>query len=144
MEDKEIIKINENSEVSNTNIASPCCPPSSSCCSPSEVESVKEKNTNVSSKTQKIYDSSKVHIDIFVPLNECACLWDQFVNRVFEVLTPFMKHITFSTLNIHSEDARQLKVQSNSVVINGGEKRFTSPFTLQRELPQILKAKGLI
>ena len=126
-----------------SNSENTCCSPNSSCCAPSDLKTSDNDNSSTE-ETQKSYDPTKVHLDIFVPLNECACLWDQFMNKVFEVITPYMKHITFSTQNIYSEEARHLKVQSKSVVINGGEKRFTSPFTLQKELPRILSEKGII
>ncbi len=120
-----------------SNLENECCCSNGFC-----IESSKIPNKDLSDQSKE--STNKLQVDIYVPLNECACLWDQFMNKVFEVLTPYMKHITFNTKNVNSEEARQLKVLSKSIIINGGEKRFTSAFTLQKELPQILHEKGFI
>jgi len=54
-----------------------------------------------------------------------------------------MKHIDFETKNLNSEEARNLNINKKCVVVNG-EKKFTSSFTLKKELPKLLKAKGSI
>ncbi|MBA7574422.1 hypothetical protein ES708_16228 [subsurface metagenome] len=68
---------------------------------------------------------NKLKVDIYVPLDACACVWDDFMNRMFEVLTPYMKKIDYDTKNLNSEEARKLKLHGNCVVVNGKIK-FTS------------------
>jgi len=88
-------------------------------------------------------DNGKLIVDIYVPLDACACEWDKFMNRIFMVLTPYIKYINHETKNINSDEARRLNIHGNCVVIDG-EKRISSSVLLKRELPKILKAKGLI
>jgi len=88
-------------------------------------------------------DSEKLKVDIFVPLDACACEWDKFMNRVFVELTPYIKHIDYDTKNLNSKEARQLNLHNNCIIIDG-EKKFSSSFNLKRALPKLLKAKGLI
>ncbi|MFW9829815.1 MAG: hypothetical protein ACFFEY_19765 [Candidatus Thorarchaeota archaeon] len=87
--------------------------------------------------------SEKLKVDIYVPLDACACEWDKFMNRVFIELTPYIKQIDYDTKNLNSEEARSLNLHNNCVVIDG-EKKFSSAFILKRELPKLLKEKGLI
>ena len=91
----------------------------------------------------KIENNEKLKVDIYVPLNVCACQWEQFMNLIFQVITPYKKHITFDTKNLDSEEARKLNLHGNSVVIDGNE-IVTTSFVLKKKLPEILKAKGLI
>jgi hypothetical protein len=58
-------------------------------------------------------------------------------------LTPYIKHIDYDTKNLNSDQASQLNLRNKCIVIDG-EKIFTSSFTLKKELPNLLKAKGLI
>ena len=85
----------------------------------------------------------KLKVEIYVPLDACACEWDKFMNRVFVELTPYIKHIDYDTKNLNSEEARQLNLHSKCVVVDG-EKRFSSTLALKKELPKLLKVKGLI
>ena len=94
-------------------------------------------------KINKEIELNKLKVDIYVPLDACACEWDKFMNRVFVELTPYIKHIDYDTKNLNSEEARQLNLYNSSIVVDG-EKKFSSSFTLKKELPKILKAKGLI
>jgi len=86
---------------------------------------------------------NKVKVDIYVPLNVCACQWENFMNLVFQVITPYNKQILYDTKNLDSEEARRLNLHGNSVVIDGTEIVKTS-FALKKKLPEILKAKDLI
>ena len=88
-------------------------------------------------------NNGKLKVDIYVPLDACACEWDKFMNRVFVELTPYIKHIDYDTKNLNSLEARNLNLHNNCIVVDG-EKKFSSSFTLKRELPKLLKAKGLI
>ena len=85
----------------------------------------------------------KLKVEIYVPLDACACEWDKFMNRVFVELTPYIKHIDYDTKNLNSEEARNLKLYNKCVLIDG-EKRFSSTMALRKELPILLKDKGLI
>ena len=96
-----------------------------------------EKKEEINEKNEKL------KVDIYVPLNVCACQWEQFMNLIFQVITPYNKHITFDTKNLDSEEARKLNLHGNSVVIDGNE-IVTTSFVLKKKLPEILKAKGLI
>jgi len=86
---------------------------------------------------------NKVKVDIYVPLNVCACQWENFMNLVFQVITQYHKYILYETKNLDSEEARRLNLHGNSIVIDGREIIRTS-FALKKKLPEILKAKGLI
>ena len=63
--------------------------------------------------------------------------------RLKKGIPPYIKHIDFDTKNLNSEEAKKLNISSKCVVINE-EKRFSSSFILRKELPKILRAKGLI
>lgn len=65
------------------------------------------------------------------------------MNRVFIEITPYIKNIDFGTKNLNSEEARQLNLHNKCIVVDG-EKKFSSSFTLKKELPKLLKAKGCI
>ncbi|MHA1913473.1 MAG: hypothetical protein ACW986_09265 [Promethearchaeota archaeon] len=88
-------------------------------------------------------NNGKLKVDIYVPLDACACEWDKFMNRVFVELTPYIRHIDYDTKNLNSEEARNLNVRSKCIVVDG-EKKFSSAITLKRELPKLLHQKGLI
>ncbi|MFX1501925.1 MAG: hypothetical protein ACFFDH_13255 [Promethearchaeota archaeon] len=94
-------------------------------------------------KISKETETDKLKVEIFVPLDACACEWDKFMNRVFIELTPYIKHIDYDTKNLNSDQARHLNLRNKCIVIDG-EKIFTSSFTLKKELPNLLKTKGLI
>ena len=78
-----------------------------------------------------------------MPLDVCACEWDKFINRVFIELTPYIKHIDYDTKNLNSEEVRKLNLHDKCVILDG-ELKVSSSFTLKKELPKLLKAKGLI
>lgn len=88
-------------------------------------------------------EKEKLKVDIYVPLNVCACQWENFMNLVFRVLTEYNEYINFETKNLNSKEAQDLNLHSNSVVIDGKEV-VTSSFALKRKLPEILKEKGMI
>ena len=96
----------------------------------------------MSKSEQKIIEN-KLQVDIYVPLNVCACQWENFMNLVFQVLTEYTKYIKFETKSLDSEGARKLNLHGNSIVIDGKE-ILTSSFALKNKLPVILKEKGLI
>ncbi|MFX1409116.1 MAG: hypothetical protein ACFFA6_02090 [Promethearchaeota archaeon] len=88
-------------------------------------------------------NSNKLQIDIYVPLDACACEWSQFMNLIFNAITPYIKYIKHETKSLNSEEAQRLHLHSNCVVVDG-EKKFSSSFILKKELPKLLKDKGLI
>lgn len=111
-----------------------CCASESSCCGGSEISLP---------ITPLDKDNSKISVDIYVPLDACACEWDKFMNRAFEAITPYIKHIQYETKNLNSEKARELHLHGNSIVVDGNRK-FTATYLLKKELPNILREKGLI
>ena len=117
-------------------------PPASSCCGNSIVEKKAEIGSPELSE-EKTKDNSKLYIDVYVPLNACECVWSQFMNLVFSALAPYMKYIKFETKNLDSEEARQLNITGNCVVVDG-KKKFITSFALKKELPNLLKEKGLL
>lgn len=119
-----------------------CCGSSSSCCGNSDSKVDSEIQSAESSKLE-LRDANKLNIDIFVPLNACECVWSQFMNLVFSTLAPYMKHIKFETKNLDSEEARKLNLTGNCVIVDG-KKKFITSFALKKELPELLKAKGLL
>lgn len=95
------------------------------------------------SNTEEDMTGNKVQIDIYVPLNVCACQWEKFMNLVFQVLSKYNKYIKYETKNLDSEEARELNLHGNSVVIDC-EDIITSSFALRKKLSEILKKKGMI
>lgn len=116
--------------------------PASSCCGNSVTENKAEIGSPELSEG-KIKDDNKLYVDIFVPLNACECVWSQFMNLVFSALAPYMKYVKFKTKNLDSEEARQLNLTGNCVVVDG-KKKFITSFALKKELPNLLKEKGLL
>lgn len=90
----------------------------------------------------KNQEDIKLKMEIFVPLNVCACQWETFMNLVFRVITKYNKYVEFETKNLNSEEARKLNLHGNSVVVDG-DKIFTTAFMLEKKLPELLKEKGL-
>ena len=89
-----------------------------------------------------IPESTKLKVDIYVPLNACACEWSQFVNLVFAAITPYIKHIDHETISLQSEEARQLNLHDKCVIVDGVKKYVTS-HALKQDLPKLLKEKSL-
>ncbi|MHA1309460.1 MAG: hypothetical protein ACTSQO_00910 [Candidatus Helarchaeota archaeon] len=95
------------------------------------------------SENGKNSGNNKVKLDIFVPLNACACMFEGFLNQVFSNIMEYVRLVQFETKNLDSDEAKKLNLHGNSVVIDG-EKIITSPYKLKRELKLKLKEKGLI
>ena len=85
----------------------------------------------------------KIKVDIYVPLDACACEWDKFMNRIFIELTPYIRFIDYDTKNLNSEEARNLNLHNKAVVIDG-DKIFSSSLTLKKELRGWLLKKGRV
>lgn len=142
MEKEEVKTSVRENQSSRVNINNVCSDSSASCCGNMDSPEVSEIHDSNSSKTE-MRDASKLHVDVFVPLNACECVWSQFMNLVFSALAPYMKNIKFETKNLDSEEARKLNLNGNCVIIDG-KKKFITSFALKKELPSLLKEKGLL
>ena len=91
----------------------------------------------------QLKEENKLKVDVYVPLNVCACQWEKFMNLVFQALAEYNPYIKFETKNLDSEEARELNLHSNSVVIDNDE-IIKSSFLLKKRIPEILKEKGII
>ena len=149
MEKEEIkISLSENQK-SQISLEESCCGSSNSCCGSSNscCESSSSSETSqvdeINLKETANVDTNKLSVDVYVPLNACECVWSQFMNLVFSALSPYMKHIRFETKDLDSDDARRLNLNGNCVVVDGTKKYITS-FALKKDLPILLKEKGLL
>jgi len=97
----------------------------------------------VTVKGEEEQRKEKLKVDIYVPLSECACMYEHFINNVFSMLMEYMKYIEFETRSLDSEDAKKLNLHGNCVVIDGA-KVIAEPYRLKRELSSLLKSKGLL
>jgi len=145
-ESKISVSENQNSQI---NLEESCCSSSNSCCGTSD-SCCGGSSSKESSNTQKLnlketitIDANKISVDVYVPLNACECVWSQFMNLVFSALSPYMKHIRFETKDLDSDDARKLNLNGNCVVVNG-TKRYITSFALKKDLPVLLREKGLL
>jgi len=109
------------------------------------VNAVKNRLKNVQNKLVFILSEidNKLKVEIYIPLDACACEWDKFLNRIFEVLTPYMKYIKYDTKNLNSIEARNLNLHGNCVLVDGN-KKYTASYLLKRDLPNLLKERELI
>jgi hypothetical protein len=121
-----------------------------SCCSPNNCSEENVKEGEIENQTVDIIDSdikyndkSKLYVDIYVPLESCACEWSQFMNLVFTALTPYIKHIKHETKSLNSKEAQKLNLHGNCVIVDG-KKKYTTSHALKMDLPNLLKQKGLI
>jgi hypothetical protein len=107
-----------------------------------EVNEIEGKNVSAQSHPENL-EHSKLQVDIYVPLNACACEWSQFMNLIFSTITPYIKYIKHETKSLDSEEAREMGLFNKCVLIDR-EKKYTTSYALKRDLPKILKEKGLI
>jgi len=91
---------------------------------------------------EKRSSQDKLQLDIFVPLNSCSCMYEHFINRVFEVIMEFMQSIEFKTKSLDSEEARELNLHENCVVLDK-TKVILEPYKLKDEIASRLKVRGL-
>jgi len=127
----------EEKEVKKTD--SPCFTHSTPCC-----VSAENNNNNRTSNAvfKKELDPNKLNVDIYVPLDACSCEWSQFMNLIFSALTPYIKYIKHETKSLNSEEARKLGLRSNCVIVDR-EKKYETSYALKKDLPNLLKEKGL-
>ncbi len=121
-------------------IENSCCTQSTSCCGSAESDLI-DTSTNKGIKNE--LDPSKLNVDIYVPLDACACEWSQFMNLIFSALTPHIKYIKYETKNLNSKEARSLNIRSKCVIVDG-EKKYTTSYALKKDLPNLLKEKGIL
>ena len=141
--EKEDVKITvKENQYGQINLEDSCCGSSNSCCNGSTANKLPITNETNLKETENI-DPNKLSVDVYVPLNACECVWSQFMNLVFSALSPYMKYIRFETKNLDSDDARKLNLNGNCVVVDGTKKYITS-FALKKDLPVLLKEKGLM
>ncbi len=85
----------------------------------------------------------KLNVEIYVPMDACACEWSQFMDLMFTAITPFIQLIKHETKNLNSEDAQRLNLRSKCVIVDG-KKKYTTSYALKKDLPNLLKKKGII
>ena len=123
-----------------------CCDQSqTSCCNVADLQDCKDvlNNQSTRSMNQELATGKKLKLDIFVPLEACSCAWSQFMNLVFSAITPYIKHVKHETKSLNSEEARELNLKKKCVIIDG-EKKYTTSHELKKDLPLILKQRGLL
>lgn len=64
------------------------------------------------------------------------------MNLIFTAITPYIKYIKHETRNLNSEEARKLNLRSKCVLVDG-EKKYTTSYALKKDLPNLIKEKGL-
>jgi hypothetical protein len=94
------------------------------------------------SSSKEAPSQNKLTVDIFVPLNSCSCMYEDFLNRVFSVLMEYMQFINFTTKSLDSEEATKLNLHEKCVVLENG-KLITETYKLKEEIPTLLRARGL-
>jgi hypothetical protein len=83
-----------------------------------EINEIETKNVSGNSQHNNS-EPSKLQVDIYVPLNACACEWSQFMNLIFSAITPYIKYIKYETKSLDSEEARQMRLFNKWVIIDG-------------------------
>lgn len=116
-----------------------------SCCSSDSSKNYSSENIEDRNQTKTMINDeknpTKLQVDIYVPLNACACEWSQFMNLIFSAITPYIKYINHETKSLDSEEARENGLFNKCVIIDG-EKKYTTSYALKRDLPRILAEKG--
>lgn len=87
--------------------------------------------------------NDKLKVDIYVPLGQCACMYEHFINNVFSTLMEYVKYVEFETKALDSPEAKKLNLHGNCIVLDG-TKVILEPYNLKRELSNLLKTKGLL
>ena len=107
-----------------------------------EINEIERKNVSGNSYHEDS-EPLKLQVDIYVPLNACACEWSQFINLIFSAITPYIKYIKYETKSLDSEEAREMGLFNKCVIVDG-KKKYTTSYALKRDLPSLLKEKGLV
>ncbi len=90
----------------------------------------------------KEIEKNKLKLDVFVPLEQCACIYEHYITSVCSIIMEYMPYIDFKTKSLASDDAKKLNLHGNCVVLDE-TKVVKDPFQLRSELTKMLKAKGL-
>ena len=90
---------------------------------------------------EKETPQNKLQVDIFVPLNECSCMYEHFINRVFSVIMEYIQFVDFKTKSLDSDEARALNLHENCVVLEK-TKIIVESFKLKDEIAKLLKNQG--
>ena len=101
------------------------------------------KLEELENSNERYNDSSKLYIDIYVPLDACACEWSQFMNLMFSAITPYIKHIKHETKSLNTDEARRMNLFNKCVIVDG-KKKYATSAALKRDLPRLLEEKGLM
>jgi len=96
---------------------------------------------NIESKENQGKD--KLKLSIFVPLNACACVYEHFINRVFSVIMEYMQFIDFTTKSLDSEEARELNLHENCVVLENN-KIIIETYKVKNEIANLLRKRGIL
>ncbi len=84
--------------------------------------------------------AAKLNLEIFVALSTCACVYQQFLDQIFEIIYPYKQLVTFQVKNGAGPEADKYEIFQNTVVVNGKEK-FTRATDLQSYLAKILGSR---
>jgi hypothetical protein len=119
-----------------------CSTASDSCCNSSKDKVITQNNTEFQ-PLEIAYDPDKLHVDIYVPMDACACEWSQFMNLIFSAITPYINYIKHETKSLNSDEARKIGLFNKCVIVDG-KKKYTTSFALKQDLPKLLEEKGLL
>jgi len=72
-------------------------------------------------KEPEKYTLDQFKVLIFVPLSACGCCYENFLNRVFEVLNPYREHLDFSVEDAAGWTGNKYNIIRNCVVIEWNE-----------------------
>ncbi len=82
-------------------------------------------------------NSQKLTLEIFVQLSSCACVYQQFLDRIMEIIFPYKHLLTFQVKNGAGPEGDKYEIFQPTVVVNGKEK-FTRTTDLEDYLAKIL------
>jgi hypothetical protein len=86
--------------------------------------------------------SKKYKITVFVPLSTCACNFERFLNRTFEIMIPFRDKIEFEVKDIAGPERAEFNIHTDTVVVehlNRGSSTETLLFTNLSRLKDYVK-----
>ncbi len=82
----------------------------------------------------------KLNLEIFVPLSTCGCVYQQFLDRVFEIIHPFKHLITFQVKDGAGPVADKYEIFQSTVVVNGTES-FTRVTDFEAYLARVFNVR---
>ncbi len=62
--------------------------------------------------------SERTSIEVFVPLNQCACHYSLFTQKVFDAIKPHMDTVKVEIKGISSPDGKKYGIKDLSLVVN--------------------------